>query len=65
MKVTLPFPVTARGSGRPSLDVHKAGKGARASSVSALGDDAVDADEAPLELADAPVDQVTVESCCP
>ena len=64
MKVTLPFPVTARGSGRASLDVHKTGKAARASSA-ALGDDVLDGDEAPVDLTDAPVDQVTIDMWFP
>lgn len=40
--------------------MHKTGKGARASSASALGDDPLDGDEAPVDLTDAPVDQVTL-----
>ena len=61
LKVTLPFPVSSRGSGRTSLDMHKTGKGARASSAPALGDDPLD-DEAPVDLTDAPVDQVTLDT---
>ena len=51
-RVCLPFPVSAHGPGRPSLDMSKPGKGPRA--YSALDEE----DDIPVDLTDAPVDQV-------
>ncbi len=61
LKVTLPFPVSARGS-RPSLDISKTGRGPRACSASALDDDALEGDNMPVDLTDAPVDQACLSS---
>ena len=51
LRICLPFPVSSRGPGRPSLDISKTGKGPRA--YSALDEE----DDIPVELTDDPVDQ--------
>ncbi len=53
MQVCLPFPVSSKAPGRPSLDMSKTGKGPRV--YSALDEE----DDLPVDLTDAPITQVT------